>query len=71
LKRITAQLRFSTIVSGDGETGASVSGGAYGLDFGAVLAFTAALGGPVTLVAEVLSEVEAVLIRYLRQKATP
>lgn len=37
-------------------------GGMVGLDFGACLAFAAARGGPVGLVAAVLPEVEAALL---------
>jgi hypothetical protein len=42
------------------------SGGVYGVDFGAVLSFTEALGGPVALVAELLPAIEAVIVRSYR-----
>jgi hypothetical protein len=41
----------------------------YGVDFGAVLSFTAAMGGPVELVADLLPAIEAILIRSSRAES--
>jgi hypothetical protein len=47
--------------------GEQKSGGTYGLDYGAVLSYAAAIGAPVPLVGELLPEIEAIIIRSLRQ----
>jgi len=45
------------------------TGGVYGVDFGAVLSFTAALGGPVGLVADLLPGIEAIIVRSYRSES--
>jgi hypothetical protein len=42
------------------------TGGVYGVDFGAVLSLTAALGGPIGLVADLLPGIEAIIVRSYR-----
>lgn len=42
--------------------------GAYGLDFAAVLAFAEALGAPVQLVAELLPEIEPLIVSSHQRK---
>jgi hypothetical protein len=63
--RINGQVRAMPIIV-DGKT---VAQDVYGVDFGAVLSYAAAIGAPISFVAEVLPEIEAILVRSRRAEA--
>lgn len=49
--------------------GKTVAEDVYGVDFGAVLGYAAAIGAPVGLIAEILPDIEAILVRSGRAEA--
>lgn len=68
-RRIAGQVKASPTIIVRADSGVAMSGGAYGLDYGAVITFADKLGALTPLFIELLPEIEAIIVRSYRAEA--
>jgi hypothetical protein len=69
IRRINGQVRRASELVALPGGGIASRTDTYGVDFGAVLAYARAIGAPVALIADLLPDIEGILVRSHRAEA--